>query len=43
MQNPMVASSGKRKNPTTNKYFAPKSTRGAQPSMMSVLAGKKTT
>ena len=43
MQSPMSASSGKRKNPTTNKYFAPKSTRGAQPSMMSVLAGKKTT
>ncbi|KAL6319822.1 hypothetical protein AAG906_036886 [Vitis piasezkii] len=43
MQSPMASSSGKRKNLTTNKYFAPRSTRGAQPSVMSVLAGKEAT
>ena len=42
MQNPMVASSGKRKKKSTvDKYFAPRNTQGAQPSMKSVLARKK--
>ena len=37
MQNPMVASSGKRKKKSTvDKYFAPRNTQGAQLSMRSV-------
>ena len=40
MQSPMVASSGKRKKSTVDKYFAPRNTQGAQPSMKSVLVGK---
>ncbi|KAL6321052.1 hypothetical protein AAG906_012036 [Vitis piasezkii] len=43
MQSPMAASSGKRKKSTVDKYFAPRNTERAQPSMRSVLAGKKTT
>ncbi|KAL6343090.1 hypothetical protein AAG906_018923 [Vitis piasezkii] len=41
MQSPMAASSGKRKKSTVDKYFAPRNTQGAQPSMRSVLAGKE--
>ena len=41
MQSPMAASSGKRKKSTVGKYFAPRNTQGAQPSMKSVLARKK--
>ncbi|RVW19500.1 hypothetical protein CK203_116530 [Vitis vinifera] len=43
MQSPMAASSGKRKKSTVDKYFAPRNTQGAQPSMRSVLAGKEAT
>ncbi|RVW15607.1 hypothetical protein CK203_077679 [Vitis vinifera] len=43
MQSPMAASSEKRKKSTADKYFAPRNTQGAQPSMRSVLARKKTT
>ncbi|KAL6350597.1 hypothetical protein AAG906_022307 [Vitis piasezkii] len=43
MQSPMAASSGKRKKSTTDKYFVPRNTQGAQPSMRSVLAGKEAT
>ncbi|RVW28245.1 hypothetical protein CK203_083676 [Vitis vinifera] len=41
MQSPMAANSGKRKKSTVDKYFAPRNTQGAQPSMRSVLAGKE--
>ncbi|RVW82991.1 hypothetical protein CK203_042524 [Vitis vinifera] len=41
MQSPMAASSGKRKKSTVDKYFAPRNTQGAQPSMRSVIAGKE--
>ena len=40
MQSPMAVNSGKRKKSTTDKYFVPINTQGAQPSMRSVLAGK---
>ena len=40
MQNPMAASIGKRKKSIVDKYFAPRNTQGAQPSMKSVLVGK---
>ncbi|KAL6318407.1 hypothetical protein AAG906_041170 [Vitis piasezkii] len=40
MQSPMEASNGKKK-PTVDKYFVPRNTQGAQPFVMSVLAGKK--
>ena len=40
MQSPMAANSGKRKKSTVDKYFAPRNTQRAQPSM-SVLAGKE--
>ncbi|RVX02327.1 hypothetical protein CK203_028276 [Vitis vinifera] len=43
MQSPMAASSGKRKKSTVDKYFAPRNTQGAQPSMRSVLVGKEAT
>ncbi|XP_034710460.1 uncharacterized protein LOC117933175 [Vitis riparia] len=43
MQSPMAASSGKRKKSTMDKYFAPRNTEGAQPSMRGVLAGKEAT
>ena len=43
MQSPMAASSGKRKKSTADKYFVPRNTQGAQPSMRSVLAGKEAT
>ncbi|RVW33935.1 hypothetical protein CK203_082981 [Vitis vinifera] len=43
MQSPMAANSGKRKKSTVDKYFAPRNTQGAQPSMRSVLAGKEVT
>ncbi|WJZ87769.1 hypothetical protein VitviT2T_007122 [Vitis vinifera] len=41
MQSPMAASNGKRKKSTVDKYFAPRNTQGAQPSMRSVIAGKE--
>nr|CAN66693.1 hypothetical protein VITISV_032487 [Vitis vinifera] len=41
MQSPMAANSGKRKKSIVDKYFAPRNTQGAQPSMRSVLAGKE--
>ncbi|XP_034690594.1 uncharacterized protein LOC117918192 [Vitis riparia] len=41
MQSPMAANSGKRKKSTVDKYFAPRNTQGAQPSMRSALAGKE--
>nr|CAN82212.1 hypothetical protein VITISV_027553 [Vitis vinifera] len=41
MQSPMAASSGKRKKSTVDKYFAPRNTQRAQPSMRSVLARKE--
>ncbi|RVW46411.1 hypothetical protein CK203_081776 [Vitis vinifera] len=41
MQSSMVANSGKRKKSTVDKYFAPRNTQGAQPSMRNVLAGKE--
>ncbi|RVW38406.1 hypothetical protein CK203_090272 [Vitis vinifera] len=41
MQSPMAVSSGKRKKSTVDKYFVPRNTQGAQLSMRSVLAGKK--
>lgn len=40
MQNPTMESSRKRKKPTTDRYFALRSTSGAQPSIKSVLVGK---
>ncbi|RVW76331.1 hypothetical protein CK203_049881 [Vitis vinifera] len=43
MQSPMAVSSGKRKKSTADKYFVPRNTQGAQPSMRSVLAGKEAT
>ena len=43
MQSPMAASSGKRKKSTVDKYFVPRNTQEAQPSMRSVLAGKEAT
>ena len=43
MQSPMTASNGKRtKKSIVDKYFVPRNTQGVQPSMRSVLAGKKT-
>ena len=41
MQSPMIASNGKRKKSIVDKYFVPRNTQGAQPSMKSVLARKK--
>ena len=42
MQSPMTASSGKRKKKSTmDKYFVPRNTQWAQPSMRSVLARKE--
>ncbi|XP_034710479.1 uncharacterized protein LOC117933194 [Vitis riparia] len=41
MQSPMADNSGKRKKSTVDKYFAPRNTQGAQPSMRSVLARKE--
>ena len=41
MQSPMAVNSGKRKKSIMDKYFAPRNTQGAQPSMRSVLVGKK--
>ena len=41
MQNPMITSSGKREKSTMNKYFAPRNTQRAQPSIRSVLVGKE--
>ena len=41
MQNLMAASIGKRKKSIVDKYFAPRNTQGAQPSMKSVLVGKE--
>ena len=37
----LIVESGKRKKSTVDKYFAPRNTQGAQPSMRSVLAGKE--
>ena len=41
MQSPMATSSGKRKKSTVAKYFVPRNTQRAQPSMRSVLARKE--
>nr|CAN74692.1 hypothetical protein VITISV_017720 [Vitis vinifera] len=41
MQSPMAVNSGKRKKSTMDKYFAPRNTQGAQPSMRSVLVRKE--
>ena len=41
MQSPIAASSGKRKKSTMDKYFVPRNTQGAQPSIRSVLARKE--
>ncbi|RVW38730.1 hypothetical protein CK203_077536 [Vitis vinifera] len=41
MQSPMTVSSGKRKKSTVDKYFVPRNTQEAQPSMRSVLARKE--
>ena len=42
MQSPMTASNRKRQKSIADKYFVPINTQGGQPSMRSVLAGKKT-
>ncbi|RVW96874.1 hypothetical protein CK203_026133 [Vitis vinifera] len=41
MQSPMTARSGKRKKSTVDKYFVPRNTQEAQPSMRSVLTRKE--
>ena len=40
MQNPMATSSRKRQKSTMDKYFAPRTSEGAEPSIMSVLTTK---